>query len=286
MAVDDGFAPAKVNLALHVTGRREDGYHLLDSLVVFAGIGDRITATPAPGLSLSVSGPFAAGIPTDESNLVLRAARLLQDRHGITSGAALRLEKNLPHAAGLGGGSSDGAATLRVLARLWNVTPVDPADPAVLTLGADVPVCLCAPRPVRMQGIGETVQPVPPLPPCALVLVNPGVALATPAVFGALTEKANPPMAAIPPGLRLPDLLAFLGQSRNDLGPPAERLAPAVTAVLARLRQTPGILFATMSGSGATCIGLTADLVAASRAAQAIAQAAPNWWVAPAPLLG
>ena len=147
-----GHAPAKINLTLHITGQRPDGYHLLDSLVVFAGLGDQIEATLSRDLTLAVSGPFAAGVPTDGRNLVLKAAEALRSARGVTLGAAIRLTKALPHAAGLGSGSSDAAATLALLAQLWNVAPLADDDPAVLALGADVPVCRHAPAPVRMRG--------------------------------------------------------------------------------------------------------------------------------------
>ncbi|MBM3515122.1 MAG: 4-(cytidine 5'-diphospho)-2-C-methyl-D-erythritol kinase, partial [Alphaproteobacteria bacterium] len=165
-------APAKINLTLHVTGRRADGYHLLDSLVAFADIGDRISIAPAPDLRLHVTGPFAAGLPTDAGNLVLRAAQVL--RGARTIGADVTLEKNLPVASGIGGGSSDAATTVLALSRLWNV----PLDLAVATLGADIPVCLRR-KPTRMAGIGEILTDVSPLPKCGIALVNPGVPLAT-----------------------------------------------------------------------------------------------------------
>jgi 4-diphosphocytidyl-2-C-methyl-D-erythritol kinase len=286
MTVDKGFAPAKANLSLHVTGMRNDGYHLLDSVVVFADVGDEITATPASELTLQVSGPFAQGVPVDERNLVIRAARALREARGVTAGAALKLVKNLPHAAGLGGGSSDAAATLRVLADLWGVKPLRGAHPVVRALGADVPVCMEAPVPVRMQGVGEVLRPLPALPSCGMILVNPKVEVATPAVFKALIGKVNPPMPDMPSDLTLPQFVEWMGQTRNDLGPPAESIAPEVTAVLARLRRTPGVLFAVMSGSGATCVGITKDLAAARSAARAIQLNDMGWWVVPAAMLG
>jgi 4-diphosphocytidyl-2-C-methyl-D-erythritol kinase len=284
--VDKGFAPAKVNLTLHVTGQRADGYHLLDSLVVFAGIGDQISVGPSPDLTLSVSGPFAQGVPVDESNLVLRAARMLQTSRGVTTGAAIRLVKNLPHAAGIGGGSSDAAAILRLLPDLWKVAPLRGVHPGVRALGADVPVCLHAPAPVRMRGVGEDLTSASPLPPCGLVLVNPRVAVPTPAVFKALIRRDNPAMEPMPDAPDLETWLAWLGRQRNDLQPPAEEVAPAVTATLARLRQTQGVLYAIMSGSGATCVGITRDMATARRVARAIQIAEMGWWVVPAPLLG
>lgn len=277
-----GFAPAKVNLALHVTGQRGDGYHLLDSLVVFAGVGDDVGVAPGDGLTLRVDGPRAAGVPVDGRNLVLRAAGLLAG----SQGAHLTLTKRLPHAAGIGGGSSDAAAALRVLGPFWGLAVPGPDDPAVLALGADVPVCLAAPAPQRMRGIGERVTVVPALPGAALVLVNPGVEVPTPAVFRALEERSNPAMPEVPAGLDFDGFTAWLRTTRNDLQGPAERIAPGVSAALAALRGQPGIGFAVMSGSGATCAGLARDMAGAERAAAAIARAAPGWWVVAAPMLG
>lgn len=275
------FAPAKVNLALHVTGQRADGYHLLDSLVVFAGTGDRLQVEPAADLSLRVTGPRAAGVPEGEENLVLRAARLLGPPAGL--GARIRLEKHLPAAAGIGGGSSDAAAALRALARLWQV-PL-PAPAATAVLGADLPVCL-APRAWRMQGIGERLAPAPELPPVWLVLVNPGVPVATPAVFRALERKDGSPMPALLPRCADAETLAkFLAGLRNDLEAPARATEPKVTLALSALNAQRGCLIARMSGSGATCFGLFATPQGAEAAARTIARAAPGWWVADAPVL-
>ena len=280
-----GFAPAKVNLALHVTGQRSDGYHLLDSLVVFAGVGDVLTVTEADALSLSVGGPFAEGVPADGRNLVLRAARMLAGRRSVAAGGRLGLCKNLPHAAGLGGGSSDAAAALRLLSVHWGMACPGPDDPGVLALGADVPVCLGAPHPQRMRGIGERLDPVPALPQAALVLVNPRVEVPTAAVFARLTRKDNAPMPE--PGAGM-DYAAFLGWqrgTRNDLEGPAEAVAPAVAEALALLRATPDVDHAVMSGSGATCVGVAADIGLAGRAAAAIGRQRPGWWVVAAPML-
>lgn len=266
------FAPAKVNLTLHVTGRRADGYHLLDSLVVFADVGDRVTARPAAVTRLAVTGPRAAGVPTGPDNLVLRAAALMAD-----TPAAIGLEKHLPAAGGIGGGSSDAAATLRALARLSG-RPLPEAE-AVLALGADVPVCLAA-RPARMAGIGELLVPVPALPPLPAVLVNPGVGVATPSVFRALERRENAPMAAVPSGLAdAAELAGWLALQRNDLEPAAVALEPAIGTVLATLAGSRDCLLARMSGSGATCVGLYPSSASAQAAAAAMAAAAPAWWV-------
>lgn len=283
--MDRGFAPAKVNLALHVTGRAADGYHALDSLVAFAGIGDQLSATPARDLSLTVSGPFAAGVPLGEDNLVLKAARALRAARGTERGAALRLVKNLPHAAGLGGGSSDAAATIRLLSHLWGVEPFAPASPEALALGSDVPVCLHAPLPARMRGRGEAVEPLT-LPPLGLVLVHPGAALPTRDVFDKLESRENPPLPPLPAAATRPEVLAgWLALCRNDLEAPAKALAPPVAEALAQIARAPGVLLARMSGSGATCFGLTRDLGAARTAARIVQIAHPRWWVVPATLL-
>jgi len=274
----EGFAPAKVNLSLHVTGQRADGYHLLDSLVVFADVGDGLTVSPASELSLRVTGPRAEGVPTGAENLVLRAARLLDPGRG----ARLTLDKHLPAAAGIGGGSSDAAAALRVLARLWGL-PLPVAE-ATAVLGADVPVCLEA-RPRRMSGIGDQLSDVPPLPPAWLVLVNPGVPVSTPAVFRALARKDGAPMPDVPACADAATFAAFLLGLRNDLELPARALQPQVSEVLAALGAQTGCLLARMSGSGATCFGLFAAEAPARGAAAALAAAAAGWWVQAARML-
>lgn len=273
------FAPAKVNLALHVTGRRADGYHLLDSLVVFAGVGDHVRVEPAPELALTLTGPQAAGLPEGGDNLVLRAAALMAQGRG----AGIALEKHLPVASGIGGGSSDAAATLRALARLWGVAL--PAPEAVLALGADLPVCLAA-RPARMSGIGEVLAPLPPLPPVWLVLANPGRAVSTPAIFRALARRDNAPLPPILPVCADAAALAdWLRGQRNDLEPVACALEPAIGTVLAALAAQPGCFLARMSGSGATCFGMFATQDAAQDAARRIAAGQPDWWVKAAPVL-
>ncbi len=279
-------APAKVNLYLHVVGRRADGYHLLDSLAVFAGPGDRVTARPADGLTLEIDGPFASALaatPAGE-NLVLRAARLLRRAGGVRAGAAIRLTKRLPVAAGLGGGSSDAAASLRALARLWDLRPAagDLARIA-LELGADVPVCLAA-RAAFMGGIGEALAPAPPLPAAHLLLVNPGVAVETRAVFAAREGAFSAPARFAEPPADAAALAALLAARRNDLEAPARRIAPEAAAPGPALAAEPGCLLARMSGSGATWFGLFADAEDARAAARRIARAHPGWWIAPGPL--
>lgn len=274
MVAETALARAKVNLCLHVTGQRADGYHLLDSLVVFAETGDRIAVAPAADLSLTVTGPQGAGLGAGEDNLCLRAARAF----GLPRGAAITLDKHLPVASGIGGGSADAAAVLQALARLWGVALPDAA--AVLALGADVPVCLAG-VPARMRGVGESVTPVSGLPAAWLVLVNPGVAVATPAVFRALSRRDNPALPEVLPQQwpTAADLAAFLRAQRNDLEPAAVTLAPVVGQVTAALAGQAGCLLARMSGSGATCFGLFAGAQQAEEAAEAIRRAQPGWWV-------
>jgi len=274
MAAERAFAPAKVNLALHVTGRRADGYHLLDSLVVFAGVGDELFAAPDGVLSLVVEGPRAAGVPVDGRNLVLRAAEMMAPERG----AAIRLVKRLPHAAGIGGGSSDAAAALRMLSRLWGVAV--PGD--VTALGADVPVCLRAPAPQRMAGVGEVVTALPALPEAALVLVNPGVEVQTPEVFRALDHRENPGLPEVPEGMDYSAFVGWLAGTRNDLQAAAVGIAPVIGEALGALRAA-GADISVMSGSGATCVGMVRDMDLAARLAAAVER--PGWWVAAAPML-
>jgi len=272
-------ARAKVNLCLHVTGRRVDGYHLLDSLVVFADVGDRISVVAADRLELTITGPMAGSLPVSDDNLVLRAARLFEQRQGV----AITLDKVLPVASGVGGGSADAAATLRALSTLWGAGL--PAGSRVLSLGADVPVCLAG-VPARMEGVGEVITPVQGLPAAWLVLVNPGVGVATPDVFRGLSRRDNSPLPRILPPLRgLAELAAFLQMQRNDLEAAAMALAPVVAQVKSALAAQPGCLLARMTGSGATCFGLFPDPLSASAAAQAVRKAERGWWVAAAEMM-
>lgn len=272
------FAPAKINLTLHVTGRRADGYHLLDSLVVFAGVGDRVTVQRAPELSLHITGPQAAKLPVQDDNLVLRAACVMG------GGVAVVLDKVLPVSSGIGGGSADAAATLRAMARLTGRALPTAAD--VLALGADVPVCVQG-VPVRMTGVGEGLTAVPALPAVWLVLVNPGVSVATPEVFRALSAKDNAPMPpTIPAWATVADFAAFLTSQRNDLEAPAIGLAPVISAVLAGLATHDGCYLARMSGSGATCFGLFGTVADADIAVRMLQRENPGWWVVATPIGG
>jgi 4-diphosphocytidyl-2-C-methyl-D-erythritol kinase len=281
------FAAAKVNLYLHLTGRRADGYHLLDSLVAFPDIGDNLTAEPAAGLSLEIGGPEAASLAGDlRDNLVLRAARLLADHTGTARGAVLRLEKNLPVAAGIGGGSSDAAAALRALTALWGLSIGERAlcDLAV-RLGADLPACLHA-GPVWVGGIGERVEPAAVLPQAGILLANPRKELPTGAVFAARSDPFSETGRFAPMPRDAVGLAQALGSRRNDLTRAAIELVPEIGAVLARLAGLPGALIARMSGSGPTCFAIFRDRARAERACGAMRAAQPGWWCAAGALVG
>lgn len=286
-------APAKINLALHVVGQRADGHHLLESLVTFADRGDRIGLVPSSEDRFTLSGPFASALstPGDDQggNLVLKARDLL--RHALAAQGVdappvhIHLEKNLPIASGIGGGSADAAATLRGLLDLWSVQ-IEPALLAALALklGADVPMCLDG-RPLVAKGIGEEITPIPDLPAFPIVLVNPLAAVSTPVIFRTLEKKTNPSLA-LPPVLVSPAAwLAAMGSMRNDLEPPARRLEPVI-AVVSDALATTGSLLVRMSGSGATCFGLFDSDESAQRAAQALSAAHPEWYVLAAKTAG
>lgn len=280
---DDGeilvAAPAKINLYLHVLGRRDDGYHVLDSLIAFAALHDTIAVRPAAEISLRVDGPFASFLADRPDNLVLDAARALARAAGVDDGAEIRLIKRLPVAAGIGGGSADAAATLRALVRLWRLAPesLDMAGLA-LSLGADVPICLAG-RAAFVGGIGETIDELPGLPPVPLVLANPGRPLATEEVFATRRGdfSAAGRFAAAPSDAA--GLAELLSARRNDLAASAARAVPEIDDVLAALTAAPGCLLARMSGSGATCFALFARAEEAGEAAARVAEARPTWWV-------
>jgi 4-diphosphocytidyl-2-C-methyl-D-erythritol kinase len=279
-------APAKLNLSLHVVGRRPDGYHLLDSLVAFADVADEIAVAPADALSLEIAGPFGAALEGEkEQNLVWRAATLLAQRIGRAPGAAITLTKNLPVASGIGGGSSDAAAALRALAALWGARLEAEALATIgVALGADVPVCLAG-RTAWLGGIGERIEAAPTLPPVAVVLANPGVALPTAAVFkrraGPFSQAArftDAPRSAM-------ELVERLAPTRNDLTAAAIVLVPAIGTALAALAAARGALLARMSGSGATCFALFARDDHAAAAADILRARHPGWWIAAGRLL-
>jgi len=271
-------APAKVNLTLRVLGRRADGYHELESLVAFAGVGDALTFAPGDALTLTVSGPTAPAAGDSADNLVLKAARALAERiAGLTLGR-FALSKRLPVAAGLGGGSADAAAALRLLAHANGIALDDPRlMQAAQATGADVPVCL-DPRPRLMRGVGDVLSAPLDLPRLFAVLINPGVAVSTREVFAALNlPPAAPPAQAGPPPA--PALLAEIASGRNDLEQPAIELEPGIADVLSVLNKLPGCRLARMSGSGATCFGLFETNAAATAAARTVRVGYPQWWV-------
>lgn len=278
-------APAKVNLTLHVLGRRDDGYHDLDSLVVFAGIADRLAFRPGGPLALTVEGPTASAAGLTDDNLVLRAARALAARRPDLPLGAFHLVKRLPAAAGIGGGSSDAAAALRLLARHAGLATDDPdVVAAARVTGADIPVCL-VPRARTMRGAGERVGPELALPPLFAVLVNPRVAVATPDVFRTLGFRPGEVSSRPPPpdidATSASSLIESLARGRNDMEQAAIALAPAVGDALEALRRNEACRLARMSGSGATVFGLYDDGRAAARAAKAVRAAEPRWWVKP-----
>lgn len=272
-------APAKLNLYLHVTGRRDDGLHLLDSLVAFAELGDTVTFAADDEPGLDIEGPFAGALTSEPENLVLRAARWLATRTGRAPAGRFRLDKQLPVAAGVGGGSADAAAALRLLADAWDID-LDAIEPTELAaaLGADLPVCLAA-APTYFGGIGDDLTPAPALPAADLVLVNPGVALPTADVFRRLRQIEGEPARFEDAPVDAATLAALLAERRNDLEAPATDVAPIVGKVLSALRAAPGTLLTRMSGSGATCFGIFGDAGAAQAAAAAISTSHPDWWV-------
>jgi 4-diphosphocytidyl-2-C-methyl-D-erythritol kinase len=282
-------APAKINLYLHIVGRRKDGFHLLDSLIAFVDLHDMLSLTAASELSLKIDGPFASQLTAEPNNLVLRAARGLARICGVSDGAHLQLTKSLPIASGIGGGSSDAAATLKGLMQLWEVQPDNQALQALaVELGADVPVCLYGQN-AFMGGIGEKISKAGPLPLCSLVLVNSGVAISTPAIFKAQAQAQS---SFSKPGRfdytpeNVDELVSTLESRHNDLAHAAQRLFPEIGLVLGALEASQGALMARMSGSGATCFALFADPGEAEAAAINLVHRHPNWWVRAGSMLG
>lgn len=273
-------APAKINLFLHVVGKRADGYHDLQSLVAFTVFGDEISLDPDDGFSLSLSGPFAALLSGSGDNLVLAAAKILANRGGAKRGVRIRLRKNLPVASGLGGGSADAAAVLRGLTRLWQLN----IDQEFLfetaeQLGADVPVCVAS-ETSWMEGKGERLHRLPPLPKTGVLLVNPGVQISTAQVFATLGRHRS--LAVPPPKAPFQDvsaLVQFLHATSNDLEAPARTIAPIIANVLREMDELPGALFARMSGSGATCFALFAEEEGAAAAARLLRNVHSEWWI-------
>ncbi|MEZ5871831.1 MAG: 4-(cytidine 5'-diphospho)-2-C-methyl-D-erythritol kinase [Nitratireductor sp.] len=275
-------APAKINLALHVTGQRPDGYHLLDTLAGFCNIGDVVQAQRADGTSheLEILGPFSASLQgtARADNLVMRAAESLMQfaasKGCATFPAKLTLEKNLPVASGMGGGSADAAASLLALARLWDLPKALDLASVAASLGADVPMCMAS-QPLRATGIGERIELLGPQQPIDVVLVNPGVAIATPAIFARLENRNNPAIGTHPLRAFEP---AWLSQLRNDLETPARKLAPVINEVLSILGADDGARLVRMSGSGATCFALHESRDSALAAASRVLDRHPDWW--------
>lgn len=273
------FAPAKINLFLHVGEQRSDGYHALESLVVFADVGDELLIEPAKAFSLTLDGPFGAKLADEGDNLIAKAARALGAKAGRSPDVRITLTKNLPVASGIGGGSADAAAALRGLVQFWDLKiPHDELHTIAESLGSDVPACLLS-ETLWMTGRGEGIQPVPGLPPAPLVLVNPGVAVSTARIFANLKNRVGVGQAAKPKAdLSVLALADYFKSNRNDLEKPAREIAPAIDEVLQAISHS-GALRARMSGSGATCFGLFADDKSAETAAAKIAEDHPDWWV-------
>jgi 4-diphosphocytidyl-2-C-methyl-D-erythritol kinase len=274
-------APGKINLALHVVGRRDDGYHLIETLTVFTRFGDVLTIEGAETDSFSASGPFARDVPVEEEdNLVITARDRLRAAFPLAEcpPVAIRLEKNMPIASGLGGGSSDAAATLLALATVWGLS-VTKAELAKLgpALGADVPMCVAA-KPLIASGIGEKITILKSFPRLSLVLVNPGVPVPTGPVFRALRQYENPGLPPLPDPLSLDTLVEWLNATRNDLEDTARSIAPEIDEALHEIGMA-GALAVRMSGSGATCFGLFANETQAEAAAQYIRRQRPRWFV-------
>lgn len=270
-------APAKINLFLHVKNRRADGYHEIESLVVFTDLCDHIKVEDSDGLELLASGPFASALPSSENNLIFRAARLLARAANIKPRARIFLKKVLPVAAGIGGGSADAAATLLALIDLWKISISAAAlHDLASNLGADVPVCLSQ-SPRFISGVGHDLEKIEKLPPFALLLVNPRYPLNTAQVFRHLSTPF--PIHQRWDNGATENFLSKLGECQNDLEPPATSLAPIISEVLEELQDLSGCQLARMSGSGSTCYGLFEDLNKAESAAQLLLKRKKNWWV-------
>lgn len=273
-------APAKVNLCLHVGERRADGYHDLESFAAFAAYGDQLRLEHAEEFSLSVTGPFAAGLTAGDDNLAIRAAKTLAERRQVRRGASVTLEKRIPVASGLGGGSADAAAVLRGLVRLWTLdADREELREIAASIGADVPVCVDNAT-AWMQGRGERVTPLPSLPAVWLVLANPRIAVSTGEVFATLGKRRgiglDCPRA---PFADAHELVRFLKSTTNDLELPARAIAPVIGDTIEAIAGLPGVLFARMSGSGATCFGLFGSEASAVEAADCLRARRPDWWV-------
>lgn len=282
-------AAAKINLALHVTARRDDGYHCLETFVTFAKYGDVIRVEPANDISLTIEGPFAEALGSTDDNLVLKAAHLLKqaakESGRNVTGAALHLNKKLPIASGIGGGSADAAATLFALCELWGFYPASIATEKIaLQMGADVPMCLCS-KPLMARGIGEEIVPVA-LAELNMVLINPGKSISTPEIFRALAYTNSASLPEIDFQSSDQEFIHWLQNTQNDLQSPAIKLVPEIQTVLDMLLDSNECQFARMSGSGATCFGLFASIEQAENAANDIGQRNPDWWCVASKTIG
>jgi len=279
-------APAKINLYLHIVGKRDDGFHLLDSLIAFAGVGDVVTVDPVDeDLTFTIDGPYAAGLAADGTNLVPQAAKLLSEATKAERKGRISLTKNLPVAAGLGGGSMDAAAALYGLCRLWNVAPPRAELLEIAEhLGADVPVCVQG-RAAFVGGIGERIDPAPALPAAWLVLANPNLPVPTPAVFAARQGEFSEPARFDQSPRDAAELAQLLAIRSNDLTEAAISVEPAISPVLNALSGLPDSRLARLSGSGATCFALFGSEASARNGADILAKNQPGWWIKAAPLL-
>ncbi len=277
-------ARAKINLDLLITGRRGDGYHLLDSLVVFADFGDQISVRPSDKLSLNISGPFASALDGERDNIILRAAGRLQEKFNIQQGAEIDLVKNLPVSSGIGGGSADAAATIRALMVLWQLSCNEAElNNFALSLGADVPVCLAS-QTTQMGGVGEILRPVTMEFPLFLLLANPGLSLSTAEIFEARAERGagfSQSRSLHATITSLTELTEIIGENGNDLEYDACAARPEIRKLLAHIKQADDCIFTGMSGSGATCFGIFPTFGAAKAAADDILRQFPHWWACP-----
>lgn len=278
------FAPAKINLFLHVGEKRRDGFHDVQSLVAFASIGDELSFEEADDLIFEIRGPYAGSLAGEAGNLVLKAAKALAQEGGVKPSAKIVLSKNLPVSSGIGGGSADAAATLRGLQRLWRIGPVLEARAGIAaTIGSDVPVCLQS-RASWMEGRGEKVTPAGSLPPISIVLANPGIAVSTAEIFAGLRTRHGVAGARPAGWASSRELISYLETTGNDLELPARAVAPAIGDVLKALADCRNVLLTRMSGSGATCFGLFDNEATAASAAERLSARYPNWWVVAARL--
>jgi len=278
-------APAKINLFLHITGKREDGYHLLQSLMIFVDVGDELHFSPHDGMFIDVEGPFSTELQDPHKNLVYKAAQALAEEYKIKPAASIRLKKNLPVASGMGGGSTDAATALIGLVKLWAL----PEETARLQkiaqkLGADVPACLMR-KPVWAEGIGEKMTRLPDMPGMHFVLLNPLTPTPTPDVFRQFRSKFSPPLQFTGRRKTMHEWIADLKMYRNDMTDAAMQVSPAIKPALQALADTPNCHFARLSGSGATCFGVYDHREAATAAVNKLRMQFPNWWISQANLM-